>query len=149
MRIPAVLAFAVVASLMAYQDAQSGEHDLASSKWLENLFRDTSASRYEKREAELKALMEIRSEQETAWLEYVLARRGYAKVIGYRQRQEMKDFAAGNTGFETTLSSPDADSSVLAAKLALKTKFEALYTILDEIQKARADRALTPSECGR
>jgi hypothetical protein len=148
MRTPII--FIVVAMSLAITEATLiGQAHPASSSWLANLFQNSSASQLAEREAQLKTLMEIRSEQEAAWLDYLLARRAYARAVKEQQRQEMQEIAAGNLGYGTTLSTPDTDFSSKALKLTLKQKYEDLYAILDEVQKARADRELTPSECGR
>jgi len=134
----------LVASLLAGEVAISGQPDSATS-WLEDKF----GSQPDAREAELKAVMEIKDHQEAAWREYVFARRQYAKAVSRHRRQELMKFAAGNADSVLTAPTLDADTPMLAAKLALKGKFDELYATLDEIQKSRADEALTPSECGR
>jgi hypothetical protein len=136
-------------SLAATDAAVSGQAQPASSSWLANLFQHSSASQLAEREAQLKILMEIRSEQEAAWLHYLLARRDYARAVKEQQRQEMQEIASGNMGYGTTLSNSDNDFSSKALKLKLKQKYENLYAILDDVQKGRADRELTPSECGK
>jgi len=149
MRNIAISVLAVVATLLTSEVALSGQRELASSPWFGKLFQSTLASRAEAREAELKALIEISGEQEPAWLEYILARRQYAEGVKDHRRQEYMRLAAGDMGSEITLSTLDADSPVQASKLALKEKFDALYATLNDAQKARADRELTPGECGK
>lgn len=134
----------LVTSLMAGEVAISGQQDFATS-WIEDKFGSQPGAR----EAELKAVMKIKDNQEAAWREYVLARRHYAKAVSRHRRQELMKFAAGNSDPALTAPALNGDSPMLAAKLALKGKFDELYATLNEIQKSRADEALTPSECGR
>jgi hypothetical protein len=147
MRTP--ISFIVVAISLATAEAALVGQAQPASSWLANLFQNSSASQLAQREAQLKTLMAIRSEQEAAWLDYLLARRNYARAVKEQQRQEMQEIASGNLEYGTTLSTPDTDFSSDALKLTLKQEYEDLYAILDDVQKARADRELTPSECGR
>jgi hypothetical protein len=48
---------------------------------LRSFFQHSSNAELEQREADLKALMVIRAEQEAAWLHYLLARRDYANAL--------------------------------------------------------------------
>jgi hypothetical protein len=141
-----LISISLIMSLAATGMAISGQ---GSSSWLANLFQHSSSAELEQREADLKALMAIRADQEAAWLHYLLARRDYARAVKEERRQEMQEIASGNMGYGTTLSTPDTDFSSKAVKLTLRQKYEDLYAILDDLQKARADRELTPSECGK
>jgi hypothetical protein len=144
-----IISIAVAVSLATGDGTFAGQAQPGSSSWLANLFQYSSASQLAQREAQLKTLMEIRSEQEGAWLDYLLARRDYARAVKEQRRQEMQEIASGNMGYGTTLSIPDTNSSSKALKLTLRQKYEDLYAILDDLQKALADRELTPSECGK
>lgn len=143
-----LISLSIIMSLAATETAITGQLQ-GSSSWLAKLFQHSSNAELEQREADLKALMVIRAEQEAAWLHYLLARRDYARAVKEERRQEMQEIASGNMGYGTTLSTPDTDFSSKALKLTLRQKYEDLYAILDDVQKGRADRELTPSECGK
>jgi hypothetical protein len=114
------------------------------------LVQGTSNFSLSKRESQLKAAIGIKAEQEPAWVEYLLARRQHEKIVRFSQRQELKEFAVGaGSSFEPTLSNDEPEDFVASSKLALKESFDRLYAVLDEVQKARADETLTPSECGQ
>jgi hypothetical protein len=136
-------------SLATTETAISGQLQSSSSSWLANLFQHSSSAELEQREADLKSLIAIRADQEAAWLHYLLARRDYARAVKDEQRQEMEKITSGNMGYGTTLSTPDTNFSSNALKLTLKQKYQDLYAILNDVQKALADRELTPSECGK
>ena len=61
----------------------------------------------------------------------------------------MQEIASGDMGYGTTLSASNTNFSPKVLKLTLRQKYEDLYAILDDVQKALADRELTPSECGK
>lgn len=149
MRNIAISISVVVAMSMTCEVALSGERDPASSPWYKKLFQGTVDSGPQTREAELRVLIAIRSEQEEAWREYILARRQNKQTADRQRRQEYLSSAVGDTGFDLTTSTADSHDPVLTSRLALKEKYDALYALLDDAQKARADRELTPGECGR
>jgi hypothetical protein len=142
-----MISISVVASLAAGAAVLDGPQ-ARSSSLMANLFQRSSESELAEREARLKVSMGIRADQEAAWLDYLLARRAYAKALKDRQRQEMKDIASGNIAYGTTLSAADPEAAVKASQSALRQEYEDLYAVLDDRQKALADRELTPVECG-
>lgn len=142
------LLFALM-SLATAHAAFGGQSQSKSASWLADLFQSSSASQLAKREGQLKTLLAINGAQDTAWREYLLARRNYASAVNEQQMQEMMEIAAGNLTYGTTLSAPDINARPIALKLTLKQKYEGLYAVLDGVQKAVADRELTPSECGK
>jgi len=136
-------------SLAMTDSAQPAQRQSASSSWLQDLFRSSSDSKLEEREAQLKTLMSITVEQEPAWLAYLEARRTYRRAVRLQQTQELREIASGAWAYGTTLTTESTDNPVQLQKLKLKQKYEDLYASLDNLQRALADRELTPSECGK
>ena len=74
-----MISISVVASLAAGAAVLDGQQ-ARSSSLMANLFQRSSESELAEREARLKVSMGIRTDQEAAWLDYLLARRAYAKT---------------------------------------------------------------------
>jgi hypothetical protein len=149
MRKLAIAISVVLATFLSCEAAVSGERESVSSSSFGKLFQRTRSTKSAAREVELKALLAIRSDQETAWLEYVMARRQYAEAADRNRRQEYMSWAAGDASLDLNSLASGEDGAVQAYKSALKEKYDVLYAMFDEAQKALADRELTAGECGR
>jgi hypothetical protein len=101
------------------------------------------------REAEVKEILGIRSDQEAAWARYVVARRQHAEDLKKSRREKLMSWAQGNARLDMTMPALAEDPSLPSSKEVLRHNYDELYAVLDPSQKALADRELTASECGR
>lgn len=119
--------------------SSAGEHVVGSIERL--------SATEQQRETQLTALLEIRSDQESAWKNYLSARRTYLRLKNKDQRKQVLNLAMGLR--QTTADRLNPDSTLLGLKNDLRSKFTLLYDVLNPQQRYFADTELDAAECGR